>query len=1160
MIMDYRKLLLGLALAVSSPIWGQSTVAGGEFKDRILPMQGSAVKQAGQCIWGAETVQDRFLDNGVEPSADNEGRAIYSYWGGNIIKDNTNKYHIYLAAWDATQRAHSYWPNSDVYHAVADNPYGPYALTDNYNIGQGHNPTVFQAKDGTYVMYILINNSAAYRYKSATLEDSWGSKELMPTHLRDRALSTGSTTAYSNWTFAQRNDGSVLAMDRGGAVWISEDGLSPFEEVNDVSAYPGGYQRYFEDPVIWKDEFQYHMIVNHWNDKIAYYSRSKDGYHWVSETGTAYDPTVAVHADGSSEKWTKFERPRVIQDEYGRAIYLNMAVIDVEKGQDQAGDNHSSKNIVMPLNPGLRMEVLNTEPISTATDEIRLKIFKETDFNPETDLNLSSLKFGSYTTVNIGGGATCTSSTTDSEGNLILTFHGANTGLENDEFAPKLIGKFADSYTPPYPNAEAGSMCYGYARLSYINYTPAYLSPELPVVDNQSCPTSIRIKNYGLSTSEEGIEVKVLSPSGVVLATGKASSLTPYAETTVELGEKSPIPAGSKTLKVSIGGGRDGVADVHTLQLTQITTAQDELLAVVKEAEALYASTSYRHGKEVLLEAINEASSSLESFYEEDIDKAIATLRVAINTFKFANATANNPVSITIKNAEMNSLDGWEIGHAGSGADIHLNTSNNHDYNKLGYTPFAEAWSNSGVSKPNYMKQSIGKMPAGRYVFEADVIAQRNNGGCTGVTLFINDRHTDCSSKLSYHSEHYSIELMLEEESDVTLGLDISSESNATWIGIDNITLKYYGDGSRDDSTPFYKASIENVYIKGNGQTANHYVTVEPAYDNYLNRITKPNEQSLWSRITDGETGDTWLYNIATRSFIIPEGNFWQTSSSIARKTIAIESSGAGYQIKCLESGNKAYMNAYGGFATSRTITTGLTGYPVGGYSSGIWDLQPTTDQGMPLFVLDNITVGRESLMRTLAKLPKAAIINVEQASYSTFCAPFDVAIPKGLAAYTITIDTIDAIVKLTALKEVIPTNTPTVLYAEEGYGPYYVCGETEAQEQTCSDGNLTGVLSAQIESNGYVLQKKEDGTVGFHKLEHPTAITKNSCFIPADRVPKEIELLLLKIQEDNTGISQMHTGQIGNSIQAFNIAGQPISNDTKGVVIINGKKELKLQ
>ena len=159
-----------------------------------------------------------------------------------------------------------------------------------------------------------------------------------------------------------------------------------------------------------------------------------------------------------------------------------------------------------------------------------------------------------------------------------------------------------------------------------------------------------------------------------------------------------------------------------------------------------------------------------------------------------------------------------------------------------------------------------------------------------------------------------------------------------------------------------------------------------------------------------------------------------------------------------------------------------------------------------------------------------------------------------------VTIDTIDAIGKLTALKEVIPTNTPTVLYAEEGYGPYYVCGETEAQEQTCSDGNLTGVLSAQIESNGYVLQKMEDGTVGFHKLEHPTATTKNSCFIPADRVPKEIELLLLKIQEDNTGISQMHTGQIGNSIQAFNIAGQPISNDTKGVVIINGKKELKLQ
>lgn len=40
-------------------------VEGGQFKDRILPMQGSIQKNSGEEIWGASGVQNRFLDNGA---------------------------------------------------------------------------------------------------------------------------------------------------------------------------------------------------------------------------------------------------------------------------------------------------------------------------------------------------------------------------------------------------------------------------------------------------------------------------------------------------------------------------------------------------------------------------------------------------------------------------------------------------------------------------------------------------------------------------------------------------------------------------------------------------------------------------------------------------------------------------------------------------------------------------------------------------------------------------------------------------------------------------------------------------------------------------------------------------------------------------------------
>ena len=45
------------------------------------------------------------------------------------------------------------WPNSTVYRAVSDKPYGPYVIAD--TIGRGHNPEAFRLKDGRYVLYAI---------------------------------------------------------------------------------------------------------------------------------------------------------------------------------------------------------------------------------------------------------------------------------------------------------------------------------------------------------------------------------------------------------------------------------------------------------------------------------------------------------------------------------------------------------------------------------------------------------------------------------------------------------------------------------------------------------------------------------------------------------------------------------------------------------------------------------------------------------------------------------------------------------------------------------------------------------------------------------------------------------------------------------------------
>ena len=274
--MKIHDIFITSAFALCAPLaLGQTYAEGGQFKDRILPMQGSQTAQEGTPVWGASGVQGRYLDNGAEPASDASGNALYSYWGGNVIQDENGKYHMFLAGWDATKNGHNYWPNSDIYHVTSDNYYGPFTLTENFNIGKGHNPEVYKAADGTYVIYVLRDNKWVTSYQSSSLDGPWKETALeLELNGRDQL---GGDSWVSNFTFAPREDGSVLAISRGGGVWVSRDGKSPFVEISDKCVYPSGINGAFEDPVVWYDGYQYHHIVNDWRGCKAYYSRSIDG-------------------------------------------------------------------------------------------------------------------------------------------------------------------------------------------------------------------------------------------------------------------------------------------------------------------------------------------------------------------------------------------------------------------------------------------------------------------------------------------------------------------------------------------------------------------------------------------------------------------------------------------------------------------------------------------------------------------------------------------------------------------------------------------------------------------------------------------------------------------------------------------------------------------
>ena len=517
---NLKLALMGALLLISNVTFSQVTererpkewdqlVNGARFMDRFLPMKGNKLSSD---TWGTAGVRPRYVDNGIEDR-------IWSYWGGNIRKGEDGKYHLMVCGWlEASPKGHMEWGNSWVFNTVSDNLTGPFKPVN--IIGKGHNPEIFRAKDGRYVIYVING-----RYVSDDINGKWEYGKF-DFNARDRRIIEG----LSNLSFAQREDSSYIMVCRGGGIWISRDGLSEYNQLTDSRVYPNVKGR-FEDPVIWRDHIQYHMIVNDWLGRIAFYLRSKDGVNWVTDPGEAYMPGIAVHEDGRAEVWFKYERIKMYQDKYGRAVQANFAVIDTLKNEDKPFDNHSSKNISIPLNPGVLLTILDKKPITAQTKTIRLKIQAEDGFNPQTDIDLNSLRFGASTEVNYGRGSKLLKTETDGN-DLIVTFDGKGNGMTEDEFAPKLIGKYKN-----------GKMLYGYARLPYIDYIEPILSARAPVFvqSDKGWEGNIEVQNFGqVSSQKASVKIEYKKDGKMIkVASATVPPLTPYEKTDVRFVTKA---------------------------------------------------------------------------------------------------------------------------------------------------------------------------------------------------------------------------------------------------------------------------------------------------------------------------------------------------------------------------------------------------------------------------------------------------------------------------------------------------------------------------------------------------------------------------------------------------------------------------------------------
>jgi hypothetical protein len=543
----YRYVLAGLPLlaTVAQAQYGKATyivphgmVQGGQFIHRFLPMKPNGPLRSD--VWGVDAVKPRDVANGIED-------VKFSYWCTSVVKGPEGKYHNFVVRWpENSPKGHFQWPNSDVVHADGDSPTGPFKIVK--EIGKGHNVTAYQAKDGTWILYII---DGCYRGKS--LDGPWVRGKLN----FDNRGRPG--VDMSNCTFAQRSDGSYLMVSRYGEIWISKDGnKEPYRRFSNRSVYPAVSKARFEDPVVWKDDVQYNLIVNDWFGRAAYYLRSRDGQHWIWDQGLAYGPGIFRHEDGRVEDWHKIERPRVFQDERGRATHMLFAVIDDAKEVDKPNDNHSSKAIGVEISPP------RTVLVKKSGDRFLVALEAENGFDPVKDVDPKTLRFGAPSKVDFGKTA-APLSVKENGTRLIAEFSAADCGFEPSDQTAKLLA-----------SDRKGGLVFGYAPLPDEPAEYPILSAdgriEAGAVQAGFRTLDVKVDNFGLAKSS-ATEVKILIPvegKEPVTFTASLSALDPYEGSSVRFRVPAERLPGNSTPRVEISIGAETQNEALKVKLPKL--------------------------------------------------------------------------------------------------------------------------------------------------------------------------------------------------------------------------------------------------------------------------------------------------------------------------------------------------------------------------------------------------------------------------------------------------------------------------------------------------------------------------------------------------------------------------------------------------------------
>ncbi|MFT3981944.1 MAG: glycoside hydrolase family protein [Ferruginibacter sp.] len=275
----------------------------------------------------------------------------YYVWCNSPVLAPDGKVHLYFSRWKAEKKMSGWINGSEIAHAVAASPEGPYEVTGTILAPRGpgfwdastcHNPLI-RIFNGKYYLYYMGNSNGKTNTKRIGLATS-NSPEGPWTRADAPILLPGSEGEWddhctTNPAVIQHKDGrywmyykswntkeyetstGTVRGNRKYGVSFADSPEGPFSKyegnpVIDFSHRPGNAQ--IEDAFIWHQQNRFHIIardMGYYNHKNGLLLHSKKGLHW-STPEIAYEAAEKYiqqpPAPSHLKKYGRFERPQVL--------------------------------------------------------------------------------------------------------------------------------------------------------------------------------------------------------------------------------------------------------------------------------------------------------------------------------------------------------------------------------------------------------------------------------------------------------------------------------------------------------------------------------------------------------------------------------------------------------------------------------------------------------------------------------------------------------------------------------------------------------------------------------------------------------------------------------------------------------------------------------